>query len=153
MKGKFHSPKRLSGPRFQATAIEREGNNLKGGQDLSTETGEGMCGFRTSPPWRQPKGKWMVPLVNFHTNPTSKRWHLWEIDLRFALNSTPGWLAISFARQRQRRSRPARCRKKKASEKRIKHASDVRNPDVTFPVSVPPARCTPDRGPRLRSKF
>ena len=26
-----------------------------------------------------------------HTNATSKRWHLWEIDLRFALNSTPGW--------------------------------------------------------------
>ena len=23
------------------------------------------------------------------TNATSKRWHLWEIDLRFALNSTP----------------------------------------------------------------
>ena len=26
-----------------------------------------------------------------HSNATSKRWHLWEIDLRFALNSTPGW--------------------------------------------------------------
>jgi len=37
-------------------------------------------------------GKWMVSLVNSHTNATSKRWHLWEIDLRFALNSTPGWL-------------------------------------------------------------
>ena len=33
----------------------------------------------------------MVSLVNSHTNATSKRWHLWEIDLRFALNSTPGW--------------------------------------------------------------
>jgi len=33
----------------------------------------------------------MVSLVNFHTNATSNRWHLWEIDLRFALNSTPGW--------------------------------------------------------------
>ena len=43
------------------------------------------------PPWRQPRGKWMVDLVNSHTNATSKRWHLWEIDLRFALNSTPGW--------------------------------------------------------------
>ena len=35
----------------------------------------------------------MVSLVNFHTNATSKkRWHLWENDLRFALNSTPGWI-------------------------------------------------------------
>jgi len=33
----------------------------------------------------------MVSLVNSHTNPTSKKWHLWEIDLTFALNSTPGW--------------------------------------------------------------
>ena len=38
-------------------------------------------------------GKWMVYLVNFHTNATSKRWHQWEIDFRFALNSTPGWLS------------------------------------------------------------
>ena len=44
-----------------------------------------------NPPWRQPRGKWMVSLANPHTNTTSKRWHLWEIDLRFALNSTPGW--------------------------------------------------------------
>jgi len=43
------------------------------------------------PPWRQPRGKWMVSLVNSHTNATSKKWHLWEIDLRFALNSTAGW--------------------------------------------------------------
>jgi len=37
----------------------------------------------------------MVSLVNSHTNVTSKRWHLWEIDLRFALNSTPGWLGLA----------------------------------------------------------
>ena len=43
------------------------------------------------PPWRQPRGKWMVSLVNFHTNATSKRWHLREIDSKFALNSTLGW--------------------------------------------------------------
>ena len=35
--------------------------------------------------------EWMVSLVNSHTNATSERWHLREIDLRFALNSTPGW--------------------------------------------------------------
>ena len=34
----------------------------------------------------------MVYLVNSHATATSKRWHLWEIDLRFALNSTPGWI-------------------------------------------------------------
>ena len=34
----------------------------------------------------------MVLLVNSNTNATSKKWHLWEIDLKFALNSTPGWL-------------------------------------------------------------
>ena len=32
--------------------------------------------------------------VNSHTNATSKRWHLWDVDLRFALNSTPGWLSV-----------------------------------------------------------
>ena len=33
----------------------------------------------------------MVSSVNSHTNASSKRWHLWETDLRFALNSTTGW--------------------------------------------------------------
>jgi len=33
----------------------------------------------------------MVSLVNSHTNATRVGWHLWEIDLRFPLNSTPGW--------------------------------------------------------------
>jgi hypothetical protein len=33
----------------------------------------------------------MVSLVNSLTNATSKKKHLWEIDLRFALNSSPGW--------------------------------------------------------------
>ena len=51
------------------------------------ESGFGIC----APPWRQPRGKWMVSLVNSHTHATRFGWHLWEIDLRFALNSTPGW--------------------------------------------------------------
>ena len=34
----------------------------------------------------------MISLVNSHTNATSKRWQLGEIDLRFALNSIPGRL-------------------------------------------------------------
>jgi len=45
-------------------------------------------------PWRQPGGRSMVCLVNFQENATSKRLHLWEIDSRFALNSTPGWLPV-----------------------------------------------------------
>ena len=43
------------------------------------------------PPWRHPRGKWMVSLVDSHTNATSQRWHLWEIDLRFAPGVPPGW--------------------------------------------------------------
>ena len=44
----------------------------------------------------------MLSLVNSHTNATSKRWHLWEIDLRFALNSTPGRFLPLYARWRPR---------------------------------------------------
>ena len=51
--------------------------------------------FHQLPPWRPPRGKWMVSLVNSHTNATSKRWHLWEIDLRFVLISTPGWRVLA----------------------------------------------------------
>ena len=36
----------------------------------------------SGPPGRQPRGRWVVSLVNSHTNATSKRWHLWEIDLK-----------------------------------------------------------------------
>ena len=42
------------------------------------------------PALRQPRGKWVFSLVNSHTNATSKWQHLWKIDLRGALNSTPG---------------------------------------------------------------
>ena len=33
----------------------------------------------------------MVSLVNSHPNATSRRWHLWEIDFRFAPGLPPGW--------------------------------------------------------------
>ena len=36
------------------------------------------------PPRRQPKGKLVVSSVNSHTNAARIRWHLWELDLRFA---------------------------------------------------------------------
>ena len=58
-------------------------------RDLLAEDGGGRR--RLKPPWRRPRGKCMVSLVDSHTNATSKRWHLWEINLKFALNSTPGW--------------------------------------------------------------
>jgi len=41
-------------------------------------------------------GKSMVSLVNSHTNATRIGWNLWEIDLRFALNSNPGWNKVSL---------------------------------------------------------
>ena len=47
--------------------------------------------LNTTPPWRQPMGKTIVSLVNSHANATSKRWHLWEIDLKFALELPSGW--------------------------------------------------------------
>jgi len=53
---------------------------------------------RQDPPWRQPRGKTMVSLVNSHTNATSTRWHLWEIDLRFAPGLPPGWIISPDAR-------------------------------------------------------
>ena len=61
----------------------------------STAAGAGAASamhvMSCSPSWRQPMGKWLVSSVNSHTDATWKRWHLWEIDLRFALDySTPG---------------------------------------------------------------
>ena len=47
---------------------------------------------RLTPPWRQPRGKSMVSLVNSHTNATGIGWHLWEIDLRFSPGLPPGWV-------------------------------------------------------------
>jgi len=47
-------------------------------------------------PGGNPGAKTIVSLVNSHTNATSKRWHLWEMDLRFALNSTPGWGGLAW---------------------------------------------------------
>jgi len=42
------------------------------------------------PPWRQPRGKSMVSLVNSPTHVTTIGWQLWEIDLRFAPGFPPG---------------------------------------------------------------
>jgi len=51
--------------------------------------------FFSAPPWRQPKGKTIVSLVNSHTNATRIGWHLWEIYLRFAPGLPPGWQGVS----------------------------------------------------------
>ena len=37
----------------------------------------------------------MVSLVSSHANASSKRWRLWEVDSRFALDSTSGRLTTS----------------------------------------------------------
>jgi len=37
-----------------------------------------------TPPWIQPRGKWMVSLDNSHTNTTRIGWNMWEIGLRIA---------------------------------------------------------------------
>jgi len=68
------------------------------------------------PPWRKPRGKSMVSLVNSNTNATSIGWHLWEIDLRFAPGLPPGWLskACAFCREQNEEIkellRCARCK-------------------------------------------
>ena len=49
------------------------------------------------PPWRQPRCKSMVSLVNSHTNATRVGWHLWDIDLRFAPGLPPGRLRAARA--------------------------------------------------------
>jgi len=43
------------------------------------------------PPWRQPRGKTIVSLVNSHTKASSMRQHLREIDSRFAPGLLAGW--------------------------------------------------------------
>jgi len=48
----------------------------------------------------------MVSSVNTHTNATSKRWHLWEIDLRFAPGLPPGWLGVRSQLESCARSAP-----------------------------------------------
>ena len=42
------------------------------------------------PPLRQPRGKRMISLVNSHSNATSRKLHLREIDLKFANELSPG---------------------------------------------------------------
>ena len=42
----------------------------------------------------------MISLANSLTNATSKKWHLWEIGSRFALNSTPGWPTTAATRKK-----------------------------------------------------
>ena len=44
--------------------------------------------------------KWMVSLVNSHTNATRIGWHMWEIDLRFVPGLSPGWTWMSISWRR-----------------------------------------------------
>ena len=56
--------------------------------------GVGLSLYRVGiPPWRQPRGKLVVSLVDSCTNATRIGWHLWELDLRFPLGLPPEWTA------------------------------------------------------------
>jgi len=63
---------------------------------ISANFGAGRSLLSPNPPWRQPRGKWMVSLVITHTNATRIGWHLWEIDLRFAPGLPPGWTELGL---------------------------------------------------------
>ena len=75
-------------------------NTMKRDKELfvAKEAGKatGKDGKTKVPPWRQPRGKSMVSLVNSHTNATRIGWHLWDIDSKFAPGLPPGWLALSL---------------------------------------------------------
>ena len=62
--------------------------------ELTLRLGSTRKSGPSPPPWRQPMGKWMVSLVNFHTNATRIGWHMWEIDLKFAPGLPSGWLVL-----------------------------------------------------------
>ena len=86
-----------------------------------------------TPPWRQPRGKWVVSLVNSHTNTTRIGWHLWEINLRFAPGLPPGWRTAGgggVGRQASAAcphpSRRGRPRRKLADHKRILYGGRLR---------------------------
>ena len=65
-----------------ATAMRADGRKSRFGGEGIWRAGE--------PPWRQPRGKSMVSLVNSHTNATRIGWHMWAIDSRFAPGLPPG---------------------------------------------------------------
>ena len=80
------------------------------------------------PPWRQPRGKWMISLVNSNTNINPKRWHLCEIDLRFALNSALGW---GGARTQNARSGASVARSEQLRKRQLRHVLPPRQKRVT----------------------
>ena len=88
-----------SGSRFQGAGFRVQGSGFRVQDSGPAHRPLALPDLRvwtqvTGPPWRQPRSKLMVSLVNSHTNASSKRWNLWEIDLRFALDSTLGWCRV-----------------------------------------------------------
>ena len=80
----------------------KKSNSTKGSRKVEKERGNMVRGLKKSlgapPPWRQPRGKTIVSLVNSHSNATRIGWHLWEIDLRFAPGLPPGWPSTTHSR-------------------------------------------------------
>ena len=54
-------------------------------------------GPQQSPPWRQPRVKLIVCIVNSHTSATRIGWHMWEITLSSASGLPPGWVPLPTA--------------------------------------------------------
>ena len=75
----------LSLPESQQYVMTLLSNARKGRPILDVVT-HGAAALQP-PPWRQPRGKSMVSLVNSHTTATRIGWHLWEIDLRSLVTS------------------------------------------------------------------
>ena len=89
------------------TPLPRAGGwdlRLGGGRNSQDAHKSSIC----KPTWRQPRGKSMVYLVNSHANATSSRWHLWEIDLRFATGLPPGWIQVNITSGSRRVRDPPR---------------------------------------------
>ena len=85
----IYSPLRTAGRRARAQGHiphSVPGYSRKPPEARSVKHRVGGLFVSRHPPWRQPRGKWKVSLVNSHTNITSKRWHLCEMDLRFAFD-------------------------------------------------------------------
>ena len=80
-----------------------------GARNTAGAPGARSQGNSGAPPWRQPRGRSMVSLVNPHTNATIIGWHLWQIDLKFAPGLPAGWGMPRMSAVPWATRLPARC--------------------------------------------
>ena len=89
----------------------------------------------------------MVSLVNSHTDATTIGWHLWEIDLRLALDLPPGWPALSKKAQRdfRRTGKVWRCVAAEPTCYRLRQCSQqCREPQAVLNPHAHPSTRHPD---------